>query len=109
MKQSAGEFYNNLKGKRAAFIGAGVSHRECIEVFAKKGAIVTLCDKKPDVNAFGAYGETLKQLGVRLSLGEHYLDGLAGQAAYSVKKSRSAKRQMFSIKTSVSNWPDSSR
>ena len=79
MKQSAGEFYNNLKGKRAAFIGAGVSHRECIEVFAKKGAIVTLCDKKPDVNAFGAYGETLKQLGVRLSLGEHYLDGLAGQ------------------------------
>ena len=79
MKQSAGEFYNNLKGKRVAFIGAGVSHRECIEVFAKKGAIVTLCDKKPDVNAFGAYGETLKQLGVRLSLGEHYLDGLAGQ------------------------------
>ena len=79
MKQSAGEFYNNLKGKRVAFIGAGVSHRECIEVFAKKGAIVTLCDKKPDVNAFGAYGETLKQLGVRLSMGEHYLDGLAGQ------------------------------
>lgn len=79
MKQSAGEFYNNLKGKRVAFIGAGVSHRECIEVFAKKGAVVTLCDKKPDVNAFGAYGETLKQLGVRLSLGEHYLDGLAGQ------------------------------
>lgn len=79
MKQSAGEFYNNLKGKRVAFIGAGVSHRECIEVFAQKGAVVTLCDKKPDVNAFGAYGETLKQLGVRLSLGEHYLDGLAGQ------------------------------
>lgn len=79
MKQSAGEFYNNLKGKRVAFIGAGVSHRECIEVFVKKGAVVTLCDKKPDVNAFGAYGETLKQLGVRLSLGEHYLDGLAGQ------------------------------
>ena len=40
MKQTAGEFYESLKGRRVAFIGAGVSHRECIEVFAKKGAIV---------------------------------------------------------------------
>ena len=79
MKQTAGEFYESLKGRRVAFIGAGVSHRECIEVFAKKGAIVTLCDKKPDAASFGAYGETLKKLGVRLSLGPHYLDGLAGQ------------------------------
>lgn len=79
MKQTAGEFYKNLKGKRVAFIGAGVSHRECIEVFAKKGAVVTLCDKKPNLEAFGAYGETLKELGVQLSLGETYLDGLAGQ------------------------------
>ena len=57
MKQSAGEFYNNLKGKRVAFIGAGVSHRECIEVFAKKGAVVTLCDKKPDVKLHPAFCE----------------------------------------------------
>lgn len=79
MKQTAGEFYKNLKGRRVAFIGAGVSHRECIEMFAQKGAIVTLCDKKPDADSFGAYGETLKKLGVRLSLGPHYLDGLVGQ------------------------------
>ena len=68
-----------LKGKRVAFIGAGVSHRECIEIFCKKGAVVTLCDKKPDLAAFGPYGETLKELGVTLSLGENYLDGLRGQ------------------------------
>ena len=42
------------------------------------GAEVTLCDKKR-LEDFGDYAETLKQLGVRLSLGEHYLDGLAGQ------------------------------
>ena len=68
-----------MKGKRVAFIGAGVSHRECIEIFCKKGAVVTLCDKKPDLAAFGPYGETLKELGVTLSLGENYLDGLRGQ------------------------------
>ena len=60
MKQTAGEFYKNLKGRRVAFIGAGVSHRECIEMFAQKGAIVTLCDKKPDLAAFGEYGEVNK-------------------------------------------------
>lgn len=72
-------FYAHLKGKKVAFIGAGVSHKECIALFCEKGAEVTLCDKKPDLAAFGEYGEVLRRLGVRLSLGENYLDGLAGQ------------------------------
>ncbi len=72
-------FYRGLKGRKVAFIGAGVSHRECIEIFCRKGAVVTLCDKKPDLEAFGAYGGVLEELGVKLSLGEHYLDGLRGQ------------------------------
>ena len=72
-------FYRSLKGRKVAFIGAGVSHRECIEIFCRKGAVVTLCDKKPDLEAFGAYGGVLKELGVKLSLGERYLDGLRGQ------------------------------
>ena len=72
-------FYAQLKGKKVAFIGAGVSHKECIALFCEKGAEVTLCDKKPDLAAFGEYGEVLRRLGVRLSLGENYLDGLAGQ------------------------------
>ena len=38
-----------------------------------------MCDKKPNLEAFGPYGETLKELGVTLSLGENYLDGLRGQ------------------------------
>ena len=79
MSEKTTSFYEGLKGKRVAFIGAGVSHRECIEIFCKKGAVVTLCDKKPDLAAFGPYGETLKELGVTLSLGENYLDGLRGQ------------------------------
>ena len=67
-----------LRGKKVAFIGAGVSHKTLIGQFCAMGAEVTLCDKKQLEN-FGDYAETLKQLGVRLSLGEHYLDGLAGQ------------------------------
>ena len=43
------------------------------------GAEVTLCDKKPSVEAFGDYAGTIRRLGVRLSLGENYMDGFRGQ------------------------------
>ena len=79
MSEAITQFYKDLKGKKVAFIGAGVSHRECIELFVKAGAQVTLCDKKPNLDAFGAFGPVLEQLGVRLSLGEGYLEGLKGQ------------------------------
>ncbi|MEG0648294.1 MAG: UDP-N-acetylmuramoyl-L-alanine--D-glutamate ligase [Oscillospiraceae bacterium] len=71
-------FYEYLKGKTVAFIGAGVSHKECIEIFAQKGARVTLCDKKR-LQDFGDYADRLKELKVELSLGENYLDGLCGK------------------------------
>ena len=78
MKSKAELFFENLKGKKVAFIGAGVSHKQLIEIFSKEGAVVTLCDKKT-LDGFGEYAETLKQLGVNLSLGENYLDGLKNQ------------------------------
>ena len=36
MNIKAEKFYNELKGKKVAFIGAGVSHKQLIEIFAKK-------------------------------------------------------------------------
>lgn len=68
-----------VKGKRIAFIGAGVSHKRCIEQFVELGAQVTLCDQKKSLDDFGAYADTLRRLNVNLSLGEHYTDGFAGQ------------------------------
>ena len=68
-----------VRGKKVAFIGAGVSHKALIEEFVGLGAEVTLCDKKPSVEAFGDYAGTIRRLGLRLSLGEHYMDGFRGQ------------------------------
>ena len=68
-----------IQGKKVAFIGAGVSHKRCIEQFVELGAQVTLCDQKKSLEDFGAYAHTLRRLHVRLSLGEHYTDGFAGQ------------------------------
>ena len=43
---SVNDFYNKIKGKKVAFIGIGVSHRDLIRICAEKGALVTLCDKR---------------------------------------------------------------
>ncbi len=79
MTDKIAAFYKALKGKRVAFIGTGVTNQTCIELFAKHGAVITLCDKKPDIAAFGDLAPRLTALDIRLSLGEHYLDGLANQ------------------------------
>ena len=51
-----------LSGRRVAFIGTGVTNQQCIELFARCGAQITLCDKKPDIDAFGPYAQALRKL-----------------------------------------------
>ena len=68
-----------IKGKKVAFIGAGVSHKALIKEFVELGAHVTLCDQKKSVDDFGDYAATIRELGIGLSLGENYLDGFKGQ------------------------------
>ena len=68
-----------VRGKKVAFIGAGVSHKTLIEEFVGLGAEVTLCDKKKSVEEFGEYADTIRRLGIHLSLGENYMDGFKGQ------------------------------
>ena len=57
-----------IKGKKVAFIGAGVSHKTLIKEFVELGAHVTLCDQKKSVEDFGDYAATIKELGIDLSL-----------------------------------------
>lgn len=65
-------FYSDLKSKKIAVIGLGVSHTDLVKVFLKKGLDVTLCDKR-----------TMEQLNDKLNfphdqlkfeLGDGYLD-----------------------------------
>ncbi len=71
-------FLYRFGGKKVAFIGGGVAHRDLIVMLAKSGAQVTLCDVRTLAD-FDAFGEELLELGVRLSLGENYLNALADQ------------------------------
>ena len=49
-----------IKGKKVAFIGAGVSHKTLIKEFVELGAHVTLCDQKKSVEDFGDYAATIR-------------------------------------------------
>ncbi len=66
-------FFEFINGKRITFIGIGRSNLPLIEMFSKKGAIVSARDK--DVN-LGYPAEVLKNIGIQTMLGENYLDNL---------------------------------
>ena len=68
-------FFHGLQSKRVAFIGAGVSHRELISLFAAKGIPVTLRDKRTP-RELGELYELFSGQGVRMVLGPDYLEGL---------------------------------
>ena len=63
MEKQIEDFYRSLRGRRVAFIGTGVTNQQCIELFARCGAQITLCDKKPDIDAFGPYAPGAAQAG----------------------------------------------
>jgi UDP-N-acetylmuramoylalanine--D-glutamate ligase len=73
MRHSFDEFKNFIKDKDVAVVGIGVSNTPLIRMLVKLGARVTACDKKEDI---GNLGDKLKSLGVKLYLGENYMDGV---------------------------------
>ena len=78
-----------FRAKKVAFIGAGVSHKRCIEQFVELGAQVTLCDQKKSLDDFGDYADTLRRLKVNLSLGEHYTDASPGRTSSCARRAMS--------------------
>ncbi len=68
-------YFKNLSDKKIAFIGIGRSNLPAIELFAKYGADITVCDRRME-DKFPREIETLSSLGVKLKLGETYLDNI---------------------------------
>lgn len=69
------EYVQSIKDKRICVIGIGVSNEPLIKLLASSGCNVTACDKR----SFGEMGMdalSLINLGVKLRLGEDYLEDL---------------------------------
>ena len=69
------EYVDSIKDKRIAVIGIGISNEPLIRLLAIEGCNVTACDKR-DFEKLGTKALELISLGVKLKLGEEYLENL---------------------------------
>lgn len=69
------QFFDQMKGKRIAFCGAGISNTPLILSFLEKGARVYVCDRRTR-EQLGELADRLEKAGAELRLGENYLEKL---------------------------------
>ena len=77
MKKDFKEFKDFIKNKNVAVVGIGVSNIPLINFLLKLGAKVTAFDKKSKEELGDVFNDFVSK-GVRLELGENYLDNLTG-------------------------------
>lgn len=77
MKKDFAEFKEFIVNKKVAVVGIGVSNIPLIRFLCDLGAKVTAFDKKNE-DSLGDIGTEFKERGVKLELGENYLDNLNG-------------------------------
>lgn len=69
------EYIEDMRGKRIAIIGIGVSNTPLLKLLAAEGLRVAACDKRTR-EQMGEQAEHLEQLGCELHLGVDYLKDL---------------------------------
>lgn len=69
------EYIEDMRGKRIAIIGIGVSNTPLLKLLAAEGLRVAACDKRTR-EQMGQQAEDLEQLGCELHLGADYLKDL---------------------------------
>ena len=77
MKKKFSEFKEFIKGKKVGVVGIGVSNIPLIHFLVKLQAVVTAFDKKT-YSILGKVATDFEEEGVKLVLGEDYLDDLTG-------------------------------
>ncbi len=69
-------FFDSLKNRKVAVVGAGVSHFDLIKLFCKKGIDVTVCDKSSKEKFDSKVYDELSECGAKFVLGDDYLEAL---------------------------------
>lgn len=75
------EYFHQLKGKRVAVIGLGVSNRPLVKMLLERGIFVLCCDRTPREKILPEVLE-LEKMGAVLKLGEDYLDGIEADVVF---------------------------
>ena len=74
-------YFANMKDKKIAVMGLGVSNRPLVKLLLNYGCTVTGCDRTPREKLDAEVLE-LEKLGCALSLGETYLDGIVADIVF---------------------------
>ncbi len=69
------KFFEQIKGKKIAMCGIGISNTPLILEFLSKGALVYACDRR-NRELIGETADMLEKAGAELCLGDGYLDNL---------------------------------
>ncbi len=77
MQSSLQTYFASLNGKKIAVVGMGISNMPLIEKMLETGLSVTACDRRQRTD-FGGKIEELERRGLKVCLGEDYLEGLDG-------------------------------
>ena len=75
------QYLADLKGKQVTVIGIGVSNRPLLKLLAGAGAEVTARDKKTE-DQLGDIAPQLREWGVKLVLGEPYMENIRGDVVF---------------------------
>ena len=75
------QYLADLRGKQVTVIGIGVSNRPLLRLLAEAGAMVTARDKKTE-DQLGEVALQLKEWGVKLVLGEQYMENIEGDVVF---------------------------
>lgn len=70
------QFFQEIKDKKVAFIGTGVSHNELIKLFLQKGIKVLICDRKSYDDFPSDIYEEFSAKGAEFALGDNYLEAI---------------------------------
>ncbi len=81
MTEKIKSYFDNLNGKRVAFVGLGRSNLPLIKMFCDAGAKVFACDSRTE-DVLGANAELAKSYGAALCLGENYLADLDAELLF---------------------------
>ena len=74
-------YFENLRGKKIALLGLGVSNQPIVKLLLEFGCDVTGCDRTPREKLDESILE-LERLGCKLRVGSGYLDGLQADIVY---------------------------
>lgn len=102
MNEKLEQFKKDIKNKDVRVIGIGISNIPLIKYLVKLGANVTACDKRSAEQLGDVYDE-LDSIGVKMILGENYLEDITQPIVFKTPGMRYDVPQLLKVKENGSN------